>query len=314
MTTRFKRLMILMVLLPAFLSACFLSQPSVIIATQAPPDAIYTAAALTLQAQLTQNAPPVIPATGELPTSQPELPSDTPLPFTPTNTPIIFTDTPMPTATFPFTPTSSLPLIAANIDTNCRGGPGPEYYRVGALLVGQVATVHGKNSSSTWWYIEDPKNPGHFCYVWGETTTVSGDLNSIPVLTPPPPPATLTPSGSSFNLAYSTIHKCSGDKHVIVSVKATGGTDFESASIKVKDETNGTNISGPVSKNSPFMPSKGDCPSDGKDTLEAGKTAYIAGSLAGATSGHDARVIVTLCTKDGLKGTCVSKYIIFEIP
>jgi hypothetical protein len=313
MITRYTRLLAVIVLAPMLLSACFLTQPNVIAPSPIPPDAIYTAAALTLQAQLTLNAPPVIAPSNTPPPNPPVLPTDTPLPFTPTNTPILFTDTPTPSATLPFTPTSSFPIITSSIDTNCREGPGPGYRVTGALMVGQVSTVHGKNSSGTWWYIENPKFPGHFCYVWGETTTISGDTSNIPVLTPPPPPPSSTPSGSSFSLSFVGIHKCSGDKHAIFSVKATGGSDFESASIKIKDENTDTNISGPASSNKPFMSKSSSCP-PGADTLESGKTAYLAGSIAGATSGHDARAVITLCTKDGLSGSCVSKYVIFEIP
>jgi hypothetical protein len=313
MITRSTRLIALLAVLPLLLSACFLMPTNVVVPTQVPPDAIYTAAALTLQAQLTLNAPPALQPTSEVPTSQAPLASNTPLVLTPSDTPIIYTNTPIPTATFPFTPTSSYPLITANIDTNCRTGPGPEYPRTGALLVGQTSTVHGKNSSSTWWYIENPKFPGTFCYVWGETTTVTGVTVDVPVFTPEPPPPTTTASGASFSLSFVTTHKCSGDKHAIVKVKATGGISFESASIKVKDNDTDTNISGPASSNKPFMDSSGSCP-PGSTSLDPGDTAYIAGSLAGATSGHTARAVVTLCTKDGLGGSCVSKSVDFEIP
>lgn len=313
MNTNITRSLAVLVLLPLLLSACFLMPPNVVAPTPIPPDAIYTAAALTLQAQLTLNAPLIIEVTNTPPSNPSPFPTDTPLPFTPTLTPILYTDTPSPTATLSFTYTSTFPMITANIDTNCREGPGPNYRATGYLMVGQVSTVHGKNSSSSWWYIENPKVPGRFCYVWGGSTTVSGDTSSIPVLTPPPPPPTSTPSEASFSLSFVGTHKCSGDKHAIFSVKAVSGSDFESASIKIKDEDTSTNISGPASSNKPFMSKSSNCP-PGADTLESGKTAYLAGSLAGATSGHDARAVITLCTKDGLSGTCVTKYVIFEIP
>ena len=80
-------------------------------------------------------------------------------------------------------------MISVSVETNCREGPSQDYSRVGYLLPGQTSTVHGRNDANTWWYIENPKKPGQYCWLWGEYATVEGDLAGLVVVTPPPPPA-----------------------------------------------------------------------------------------------------------------------------
>ncbi|MEN6300668.1 MAG: SH3 domain-containing protein, partial [Anaerolineaceae bacterium] len=256
------------------LSACNLPGTTVIVPTSIPPDVIYTAAAQTLAAQLTQNAPP------------PGQPTDTPIVAPPvveaTNTPLIsptftegpFTATPEFTNTPIFTPTSTNPTITASMPTNCRTGTSTDYPRVGSLVPGQVAEVVGRNSTSTWWYIKNPNNPSSFCWIWGETTSVSGNTAALQVMTPPPPPATSTSeTGSKFSASYSNTHKCSGDKYAFFKITNNGSKDLESASIKINDETDDDNLS-TWSSNKPFLASSDDC--DTEDTVVVGETGYLA--------------------------------------
>ena len=58
-----------------------------------------------------------------------------------------------------FTSTPGIPLISVTVATNCRVGPGKVYDRVGALLVGQVAEVVGRNLNGNYWYIRNPNTP-----------------------------------------------------------------------------------------------------------------------------------------------------------
>jgi hypothetical protein len=100
------------------------------------------------------------------------------------------TNTPGPTITPPPPPTATVvpgvPMISADIDTNCRFGPGPDYGAIGFLLVtdGQVP-VKGRNSSNSWWYIVNPKYPTANCWAWGGSTKVTGEVSTLPVVNPP---------------------------------------------------------------------------------------------------------------------------------
>jgi len=315
MTTRNTRTIAILAIALILFSACDsngnITVPNVVTAVSA--DVIYTAAAQTLAVQLTQNAPTL------------GSPTDTPATETPvvevTNTPQIsptFTEapataTPQFTNTPIFTSTSSNPTITAIMPTNCRTGTSKDYPNVGSLNVGQVADVVGRNSTSTWWYIKNPGNPGGFCWVWSETTTVTGATSALTVMTPPPPPPTSTSeSGSSFTTSYVGTHKCSGELYAYFQVKNNGGTGLESASIKIRDDTDNDIISGPTSSNSPILSSASDC--SGKDTLEVGDSAYVAGLLGSGNVGHQAKVSITLCTDEDLEGACSTIIVKFAIP
>jgi hypothetical protein len=128
-----------------------------------------------------------LPSAGE-PTQSPDvlpvatgtsvLPSDTPIP-TFTSLP---TDTPFPS----LTPTPTIP-IAWPLDkgVNCRFGPGTEWATIGGLLVGQTATIQGKNAGATWWYVTTPTDPSKPCWVAASVTLTAGNLVNLPIINPP---------------------------------------------------------------------------------------------------------------------------------
>ncbi|MDD2695141.1 MAG: SH3 domain-containing protein, partial [Anaerolineales bacterium] len=300
MASKYPRLPIILIIGALMFSACDLLGTTAIGPTQVPADVIYTAAAQTLAAQLTQNAPPVIPPTSLPATEQPIVEPPTLVP-SPTDTPILFTATLIPTFTPQFTATSTYPTIVANIDTNCRKGPGPQYQRIGALVVGQVAEVHGRNSAGTWWFVRLPTDV--YCWVWGESTQVSGTTSSLPVLTPPPSPPTATATGTAFTASFASIKKCGGEKHAFFAVKNTGGKVLDSMSIKSRDMASDTVVGGPISSDSPFVTGTGDCP-PGEDYLEPGDKAWVAGPIGTPSSGDEIKTAITLCTKEGLAGNC----------
>jgi hypothetical protein len=98
------------------------------------------------------------------------------------------TKTLLPTSVPTFTPTS----VPARVDlrvmdelVNCRFGPGTVFELINELHAGQSARVAGRNDSSTWWYIRDPGNPNGFCWVSANVTEVEGQVESLPVMSPP---------------------------------------------------------------------------------------------------------------------------------
>ncbi len=283
--------------------------------TQVPVEMIYTAAAETLAAQLTQNAPPELPPTATLPPEvEPPQGGEPPVPtftFTP-----LFSETPTVTATIPFTPTPTQPTITAQQNTNCRKGPGPIYERVGALNIGQTALVYGRNSTSTWWYIENPSRPGSYCWVWGGSTTVSGATVELPVYTPPPPPATPTTtvpaSGIAFEISFVGKFKCSGDWYAYFRVKNNGNKEIESVAIKITNVTTNTTLSS-TSYDNPFLSGTGKCP-PGNDNLDVGESAYIAGFIGNVPANNQLKAGITLCEDEALGGKCEFKAVRFVAP
>jgi hypothetical protein len=101
-----------------------------------------------------------------------ETPSATPLP----------TNTSLPT----LTPTPLVPIAwPSDKSVNCRFGPGVDWLVVGALLVGQTATIQGRNADSSWWYVVTPNDPGKPCWVAASVTNYAGNLAGLSVVSPP---------------------------------------------------------------------------------------------------------------------------------
>jgi hypothetical protein len=84
--------------------------------------------------------------------------------------------------------TPNLVTITSTEDTNCRKGPGVMYEIIGKLLVGQTSEVIAKYQSGKFWLIKNPSNPAQECWVWNETTKVTGNVASLPDATPPATP------------------------------------------------------------------------------------------------------------------------------
>lgn len=291
-------------------SACNLPAVGQAQPTQFSPEALYTAAAVTLAAQLTASAAQAVPTATqppvEAPTQAPAA-SDTPA-FSPT---AASTDTPA------FTATPETPTISASVNTNCRLGPSTAYAPpVGVLGVGAKARVFGRTTDNSWWYIENPGKPGQYCWVWAQTTTVEGSTVALPFITPPPPPptATFTPTpGISFSASYGNVHSCSGTPTAVFQVTNTGGAVLHSMNLKIELVSDGTVLYGPTSSDAPFMGSSGECPPGG-DTLPAGKSLYVGGGIGSGNSGKSARATIKLCTENDLDGVCLEKKVEFTIP
>jgi uncharacterized protein YraI len=132
----------------AALLACNISAP--------PPSAPTTHLPINTGAQPSSTVPP------------PTLPFDLPT-FTPTSTPTLAS------------------LHPKDAPVNCRFGPDTVYILVGELKSGQSAQISGKDPQGTWYYVEDPGNPGGNCWVSADFVEVTGNVDSLPVVPPPIP-------------------------------------------------------------------------------------------------------------------------------
>jgi len=157
-----------------------------------------------------------------------QVPANTKASFPITTTPIIrvsVTKTPTILKTFLFTstvtqenntptlsptatnfPTEELPLVSVRLGTNCRIGPSQVYPKVGNLEVGEQAEIVGRTIDFQYWLIKNPKAPGN-CWIWAYYSIVTGPMDGIPVVTPPPRPTNTplpTPSGPIPNIIQPT--------------------------------------------------------------------------------------------------------------
>jgi hypothetical protein len=309
MITHRTRLMAVLALGAWLLSACnlpLLGGPSSNLPATIDVAQIYTAAAITLQAQQTANALTPVPSETPVP------PTNTLAPLPPTSE---FSPTPTLTLLPSFTPTPQYPTITASQTTNCRPGPGLDYDPpVGSLKKGASAKVVGRNSNNSWYYIENPTKPGSFCWVWNQTTSVDGPTLSLPVLTPPPLPPTRTATATQelgWEAEFVKVRDCGGPT-AIFSV-ANSGDDLESLVLKIVDKDTNDTLYATKTSNAPFMYTSNECPPGG-DVLPEGKTFYIGGSIGDESSGHEARATIKLCTLDDAEGTCETQTVDFEIP
>lgn len=230
-------------------------------------------------------------------------PSLTPT-FTPTLTP---TSTLSPTPTVTWTPLA--PMIRVSVPTNCRLGPGKIYDMVGALLVGEVVQAYARDPGGNYWYIHNPDDPAHFCWVWGEYATVTGLTLALPVYTPPPSPTptnTATPS-PAFTTSYASIDSCTG-WWADLKLKNTGSVSFRSVSMTVKDTVTSTTV---TYMQDGFTDNTG-CSSTSKSTLLPGKAVTAsAPAFAYDPTGNKLKATITLCSGTGLNGLCVTENFVF---
>jgi hypothetical protein len=273
--------------------------------------AISTSAAQTVIAGLTQNVPQATLSTTPDATSTftftPEPPT-----FTPTET---LTPTQTLTATLAFTPTLVVPLVSVSVPTNCRNGPGKVYEMVGALLVGQFAEVYGRDPTNNYWYIRNPDSENVFCWVWGEYATLTGPVLLLPIFTPPPTPTpTFTPLPTltstpfpAFKAEYAGLDTCNGSWWVEIKLKNRGSIPLKSVDISVRDNATDVVV---VNLADGFTNLDGCLAKTTKDTLGPDDTYLLsAPAFTYNPTGHELKVVITLCSDTGQKGTCATNKI-----
>ncbi len=162
---RIKNLIFVLVFFP-LLVACQLTvappptQPSTI-------DVVGTAVELTAAAKFTEIASSVVPVTAT---------------FTAIPTPTLTPDS-AASVSGPCSPT-----VTATVNANVRSGPGTAYDAVGSLMLGQTATIAGRNDAYTWWYIAYPGVSGGYAWIAGSVVTSSCVPSVVQVVAAPPLP------------------------------------------------------------------------------------------------------------------------------
>lgn len=261
------------------------------------PGAMETTVAQLIVIALTQTAQsqPITPIV---------IPSDTP-PFTFTPEPPTLTPTETLIPTPIFTSTPAVPQISVSVATNCRVGPGRVYDRVGALLVGQVADVIGRNNTGNYWYIRNPSRNTEYCWLWGEYATLAGNTSALPIYTPPPSPTPMP----NFEADYGGKETCVG-WWVDIDLYNSGGIGFRSIALTVRDLD--TNVSLTQYADG-FTDNDGCLDSTTRDNLNPGATRTVSSPAFNYDpTGHRLRATITLCSNLGQNGTCVTQVINFR--
>ena len=140
-----------------------------------------TTATAVFQTLEAQNAELTVQAGG-----QPPAPAATEQPAAETQ-PAAQTEQPAATeqpAVQPGQPTAASggPIAIATANTNCRSGPDKKYPKVSNLGVDLRATIQGKDATGSWWYIQNNKKGGGFCWISASTIRIEGDTSSLPIV------------------------------------------------------------------------------------------------------------------------------------
>jgi hypothetical protein len=203
-----------------------------------------------------------------------------------------------------FTATAIIPQISVSVNTNCRVGPGRVYDRVGALMVGEVAEVVGRDFTGNYWYIRNPDQGNGFCWLWGEYATLTGNFAVLPQYTPPPTPTPVP----AFEPDYDGLETCVG-WWVDFDLLNTGGISFRSVSLTVRDTATDTSVSLATDG---FVDNSGCADSAHRDRLNPGDTRTVSSpAFAYNPSGHRLRATITVCSNLAQGGTCVTEVIEF---
>jgi hypothetical protein len=209
-----------------------------------------------------------------------------------------------------FTPTQVYPQITVSVPTNCRSGPGKVYSMEGALLVGEIAQIFGREPTGNYWLIRNPDSGPEFCWVWGEYATIWGNTAFLPVYTPPPTPIpTFTPTvAPSIDVSYGNLDSCSG-WWANLWISNTGSIPFKSIGITLKDTVTGTVV---AQYSDGFIDQDGCQSTTIRDTLALDKSYRVSSpKFAYDPSGHKIKASVIVCSETGQNGTCVTRNLSF---
>jgi hypothetical protein len=267
-----------------------------------------TDSAQAAESQLTQDAMIVFTHT---PTNEPPA-TNTAIPDSPTPQPI-FTETPT-TQEAPAlddaaaTPKFTLrgPAVQVSVDTNCRSGPGKSYAYMGALVVGDEASIYGLDPSGSWYYINNPDKEDEFCWIWGYYAQTSGNTAPLPVYTPGPTPL----ADPNFSVGFREVESCGGAWQVEFEIVNIGGVALESVSTFVQDTVTDAKT-GNSFKNA--FERKTGCTFDKQqDSRGPGETGFtVSLDLANNPTGHLTYASVKVCTLDNVVGACRTREFYF---
>jgi hypothetical protein len=278
-----KKLIPLTIILVLFSTGCNLPQITIVNNSPEPPAVIVPQPTVDLANAVNATLTALIPEVAPLPQE---------------------TSTPQPT----FTSTSSKPTISVSTATNCRTGPGKAYDLVGGLLPGETTEIVGRNQAGDYWVVRNPDNHAAFCWLWGYYATPLGDLAALPIFTPPPSP---TPA-PGFSVSFVRVEVCAPMYAFRFLVTNTGQLTWESVRVNITDNTTANTTSHTLDA---FRVYDGCILESETKDLFPGEAAMMStvnpGQINYNPTGNSITAVVTVCTANGLGGTCVSQTINF---
>ena len=247
-------------------------------------------------------------------TTQPAQPTAT-LTAAPLDSPTV-TNTPEPM----LTPTEAGVWLTLNENTNCRSGPGSMYELLGTISAGERVQAAARNPYDDYYYVRYQTAYSEYCWLWSRYSTLSGEINILPVYTPQPTPTpqvtpTATTAPVDFTVSYLNTQSDSGMYVIQFFVKNTGGLIWQSLSVSMKDNANSRNFN---FESDVFRGIDGGVLDSGntQNDLATGESSRVAmigisGTLDYNPAGHSFTATITMYSKDARTGQSLSKTITF---
>jgi hypothetical protein len=202
--------------------------------------------------------------------------------------------------------------MTAGQDLSCVKGPKFDLYDwVAVIKQGETVTLLARASPDWGEYYYVRMSNGTECWAFGGSSTKSGDTASLPVKEAPPTP---TPKIMvDYSVSYLSITHCAPGYAFRFQVNNTGTVTLESIRIVVIDNTTATTF---THTGDQFRSYNGCGLEVDKLTLPAGEGVVVANVNPGQFNydpgGHSFTATFTICSANGLGGTCVNRSINFN--
>jgi hypothetical protein len=201
--------------------------------------------------------------------------------------------------------------MTAGQDLSCVKGPKFDLYDwVAVIKQGETVTLLARSSPDWGEYYYVRKSDGTECWAFGGSSTKSGDTASLPVKEAPPTP---TPKIMvDYSVSYNSTITCGGDYAFNFQVNNTGTLNLESIRIVVTDNPTATTTTNQLDS---FRSYNGCVLDVEKPALPPGQGAVVSNVNPGQfnynPAGHNITAAFTICSANGLGGTCINRTINF---
>jgi hypothetical protein len=201
--------------------------------------------------------------------------------------------------------------MTAGQDLSCVKGPKFDLYDwVAVIKQGETVTLLARASPDWGEYYYVRMSNGTECWAFGGSSTKNGDTSSLPLKEAPPTP---TPKiVVDYSVSYLSTVNCLGSYAFRFQVNNTGTVTLESIRIIVTDNTTAT----PTTHQSNAFRGYNGCGLEGNvSALPPGQGAVVSnidpGQFGYNPAGHSMTAAFTICSADGLGGTCINRTINF---
>jgi len=229
-----------------------------------------------------------------------------------TNTSAV-TNTPRPTPTETTTPTPlSGVWLTLDQPTNCRMGQSTSYPIAATVPAGTQIQALALSQDGEFFYVRYFDTSNHYCWLWKQTSYVTGNPGSLPMYTavPTKEPSITPTSAASFSVSYESLQICSSKYSLRFNIKNTGYQTWQSIKIVIVDETEGVTVTHTANAFTAYTGCNAGQTQGDLTTNEPGLvSAYNPGEFSYDPTGHILTVTVSLYSEKGQAGTQVSRAI-----